>query len=301
MASPQPQYSPKQVAEALCVSESSVKRWCDRGAVPTVRTLGGHRRVTLDGLNQFLNQTGRELSNPEVLGLPSFPRLSRRYVPGNDDSVYAAFREALCLGQEATCRHILQERIACGWTPTEAAENLITDAMCSIGEAWKCGQLDVYQERRGCDIALRLVNELRASLPRLAPNAPVAIGGSPEGDPYQLPTALVELALRQVGWQATSLGSNVPIESFRQATHDCSPRLVWLSVSTVADPIEFVSQVNEFADRLGENVPLLVGGRGLDDVIRPRLRYTAHCDNLKHLVDLAAMMKSNLAWNVAAS
>ena len=241
MAYPQLQYSPKQVAEALCVSESSVKRWCDRGAVPTIRTLGGHRRVTLDGLHQFLSQTGRELSNPEVLGLPNLPLLSRRHVPGRNDSGHAAFREALALGMEATCRQILNERIASGWTATEAAEDLITDAMCGIGEAWKCDQLDVYQERRGCDIALRLVNELRASLPPVDSRAPVAIGGAPEGDPYQLPTALVELALRQVGWQATSLGNNVPLESFRQATHDCNPQLVWLSVSSIADPLVFVA------------------------------------------------------------
>lgn len=301
MASSQPQYSPKQLAEALCVSESSVKRWCDRGAVPTIRTLGGHRRVTLDGLHQFLKQTGRELSNPGVLGLPNLSLLSRRHVPGSDDSVHSAFREALALGMEATCRRILQERITSGWSATEAAEKLITDAMCGIGEAWTCDQLDIYQERRGCDIALRLVNELRASLPPIDPGAPVAIGGAPAGDPYQLPTALVELALRQVGWQAMSLGNNVPLESFQQATHDCDPQLVWLSVSSISDPIVFVAQVNEFAERLGENVPLLVGGRALDDTIRPQLRYTAHCDSVKHLIDLAALMKSKLKRDIATS
>ena len=33
--------SPKQVAHAMGVSESSLKRWCDQGLIPTVRTAAG--------------------------------------------------------------------------------------------------------------------------------------------------------------------------------------------------------------------------------------------------------------------
>jgi len=32
------QLTTKQVADVLRVSESSVKRWCDSGVIPTVRT-----------------------------------------------------------------------------------------------------------------------------------------------------------------------------------------------------------------------------------------------------------------------
>lgn len=291
MAARQPQYSPKQLAEALLVSESSVKRWCDGGAIATVRTLGGHRRVTLDGLQQFLSQTGRTLPYPEALGLPNLASQREQSIPGSENLEQQAFRDALAAGDESTCRAILQARIACGSTRTEAAEDLVTDAMQGIGTSWQCRELDIYQERRGCDICMRLINELRASIPPMGGGAPVAIGGAPEGDPYQLPSALVELALREVGWNATSLGNNVPLESFQQAAHDCKPRLVWLSVSAIADPPMFIARVNRLAEQLGENVPLLVGGRGLSDTIRPRLRYTAHCDSLRQLVELAAMMR----------
>lgn len=63
--------SPRQVAVALGVSESSLKRWCDRGMLPTRRTAGGHRRVPLDGVLTFLRETGQDLVRPDVLGLPS--------------------------------------------------------------------------------------------------------------------------------------------------------------------------------------------------------------------------------------
>ncbi len=273
------------------VSESSVKRWCDREVIPSIRTIGGHRRITLDGLNQFLRSSGRQLLHPEHLGLPHLPAARETEIAGIADPQHERFREALAAGDEGACRSILRQRIASGGTRSEAAEDLIRDAMHGFGEAWDCQQLDIYQERRGCDIALRLIYELRTELPEPARDAPVAIGGAPEGDPYQLPTALVELALREIGWRATSLGGNLPLTSFVQAAHDYQPQLVWLSVSAIDNPVAFVAAENRLAEAIGENVPLLVGGRALTDELRPKLRYTAHCDNLRHLVELASMIR----------
>lgn len=273
------------------VSESSVKRWCDREVIPSIRTIGGHRRITLDGLNQFLRSSGRQLLHPEHLGLPQLPPDRETEIAGVADPQHEPFREALAAGDERACRSILRQRIASGWPRREAAEDLIRDAMHGFGEAWDCQQLDIYQERRGCDIALRLIYELRTELPEPARDAPVAIGGAPEGDPYQLPTALVELALREIGWRATSLGGNLPLTSFVQAAYDYQPQLVWLSVSAIDNPVAFVAAENRLAEAIGENVPLLVGGRALTDELRPKLRYTAHCDNLRHLVELASMIR----------
>lgn len=294
MAARQPQFSPKNIAKALQVSESSVKRWCDSGAIATIKTVGGHRRISLDALQKFLSDTDRQLLRPEVLGLPNLSPNRRMHIQGDNDPVNQAFRDALAEGDESVCRQLLEKRIREGSTRSEAAESLITDAMHGFGEAWDCNELDVYQERRGCDIALRLIYELRTEMPSPDRDAPVAIGGAPEGDPYQLPTALVELALREVGWNATNLGNNLPMDSFIQAAHDYDPQLVWMSVSTVSEVDMFVAEQNQFAMALGEDVPLLIGGRACGDSLRPRLRYTAHCDSLRHLVDLAALMRLSL-------
>ncbi len=293
MAARQPRFSPKQIAEALDVSESTVKRWCDRGTIPMIRTMGGHRRITLDALQRFIVETGRELRLPQALGMPPLSPLRPTRVPGTDLPLQRAFREHLAVGDEEGCRQLLHQRLAEGGTRGEAAEELITDAMRGFGHAWQVHQLDPYQERRGCDICIRLINELRRDLPAIAEDAPYAFGGAAEGDPYQLPTALVELALREVGWNAVSLGSNLPLTSFLQAAHDRQPQLVWLSVSTIGNPVPFLAQQKALADALGEEIPLLIGGRALTDAIRPKLRYTAHCDSVSHMVELASMLR----WN----
>lgn len=80
-------------------------------------------------------------------------------------------------------------------------------------------------------------------------------------------------------------------DSFLQAILDYQPQLVWLSVSTISDIPSFVAEQNRLAEHISDDVSLLVGGRALSPEIRPQLRYTAHCDGLRNLVDLAGMIR----------
>jgi excisionase family DNA binding protein len=293
------QFSPKQVATSLSVSESSVKRWCDQGAIPTIRTVGGHRRITLKGLREFLQASNRTVVDPRALGIDESDLavagqapVRRQPIPGEgQEPTQQEFRAALAEGDEDRCMEMLQQRLALGWSRAEAAEDLITDAMRGIGVAWDCGEVEVYQERRSCTICARLIHNLRESLPEVGERAPVAIGAAPESDPYQLPTALVELALRERRWNAINLGNDLPLDSLIQAVRDYRPKIVWLSVTSIDDPSRFVREQNKLADALGDEVPLIVGGRALDDGLRPKLRYTAHCDGLRHLVELAGILQ----------
>ncbi len=53
-----------QVAKAIGVSESSLKRWCDKGMLATQRTAGGHRRLTIEAVLEFVRGTGQEMASP---------------------------------------------------------------------------------------------------------------------------------------------------------------------------------------------------------------------------------------------
>lgn len=275
-----------------------MKRWCDLGVIPTIRTVGGHRRITLSGLREFLRSTNRTLADPKVLGIEDLELElvkqgpARRPVISGEgrEPVQKEFRSALAAGDETRCMEILRERISQGWPRAEVAEHLIAEAMRALGDAWNCGQLEVYQERRSCTICTRMIDSLRQGIESPPSDAPVAIGAAPESDPYQLPSSMVEMTLRELGWNAINLGNDLPLASLVQAVKDYQPSLVWLSVSSVADPDRFVREQNKLADSLGSDVSMIVGGRGLDDELRPRLRYTAHCDSLRHLTELAAML-----------
>jgi MerR family transcriptional regulator, light-induced transcriptional regulator len=254
-----------------------------------LKTAGGHRRIALEELLRFVAHSERPLLNPMAIGLSLPPRQNgdSHFVAGATD--LDLFRNALACGDEISAKAVLDSVFRQCGSAAQASEQLITQAMHRFGEAWNRSEIDVYQERRATGICLRLIHYLRMKMPESS--GPIAIGGSPEGDPYQLPTSLVELALREAGWSAHSLGADLPLTSIRRAIDDYQPRVVWLSVSSVSSPETFIDRFNELADSMPENCALLVGGRALDDTFRPKLKYTAHCDSLRQLVALADVMR----------
>ena len=95
--------TPKQVARAIDVSESSVKRWCDRGIIPSVKTAGGHRRIPIAAVISYLRDTKQPLVAPEVLGLPATSGQTRWV----QDRALDVILEALTAGDADRSRQIL--------------------------------------------------------------------------------------------------------------------------------------------------------------------------------------------------
>ena len=69
-------FSPKELARAIGVSESSLKRWADDGLIRVTRTAGGHRRIHIAEAIRFLRETEATLVRPEILGLPDVETVS---------------------------------------------------------------------------------------------------------------------------------------------------------------------------------------------------------------------------------
>jgi len=271
--------SPRQVAQAIGVSESSLKRWCDKGDLQTVRTAGGHRRLAIDQVVQFLRQTGHTMVRPELLGLPSNTGKGATIA----DRAVPQIVAALTAGDEEQCRRIVFDLYLAGGAVSDICDRVLAPAFEEIGNRWECHEAEVYQERRACGFCLSILAELRSVLPPPGDNGPLAIGAAPQCDPYMLPTAMVELVFRQLGWRAQSLGSRVPLPSLLAAIEVLQPKIFWLSVSHIDNAQEFLGEYRAFYGQACEKAAIVVGGRGLTESIRREMEYAAFCDNLQHL------------------
>lgn len=273
--------TPKQVALAIGVSEASLKRWCDKGLLPASRTAGGHRRLPISGVFAFLRSSGHQIVRPDVLGLPS--------TTGQGDATIERskqrLQEALVKGDEEHVARIVFGLYLAGHTVCDICDRVLAVNFRDLGHNWENGNLEVYQERRSCEIANRVLYQLRAVLPAPAPGAPSAIGATLAHDPYTLATAMVAVTLREVGWSAESYGVGNPAESLCKAIVDMRPRIFWLSVSTIASEETFVRDCSLLYQTAQANgTALVVGGRALTDAIRQQIQYSAYCDTLAHLV-----------------
>lgn len=275
--------TPKQLAQATGVSESSIKRWCDSGDIATIRTPGGHRRIPLSGAIQFLRGSDYELLAPQVLGLPSGTRRNAISL----EEAAEQFQRALEENHEDRARQILFEQYLQRQPLSVIGDRVIAPAFERIGHRWEEGSLEVFQERRALEITRNLLHEIRlAQLPPLL-TAPVALGGTLSGDNYALAPILVELVLREVGWRAVFLGSNLPVDTLIAALRDERPALCWLSITHVEDEPRFLADFHRLYAAAGEQTALVVGGRGVRGELRREMRYFAHCETLQHLETLA--------------
>lgn len=240
----------------------------------------------MSGVIEFLRTSEQTLVRPEVLGLPA--------TTGKGQGVIGRAGERLCeallVGDEERARTIVFDLRLAGHRLSALGDDVLSQCFGQIGRQWECGEAAVYQERRGCEIAVRILYELRRMLPVAVERSPLAMGAAVEGDHYQLPTTLVELVLRECGWNATSLGSNVPFQSLEAAIETHRPTLFWLSASHLGNEAEFLREYAGFYTRFGEHTAIVVGGRALTEPVRVQMQFAAHCDNLKHLESFAATL-----------
>jgi MerR family transcriptional regulator, light-induced transcriptional regulator len=285
--------TPKQVARAVGVSEASLKRWCDKGLIPTVRTAGGHRRLPLADVIAFIRTTGHALVRPEVLGLPAASGHGETVL----DRAREQFRATLESGDDESVRRIGFDLYLAGHSALTLCDKVLAHTFHALGERWQHGEIEVYQERRACDICLRFLHELRALLAAPADNAALAIVSTPDGDPYALPGTMVDLVLREAGWRSAFYGSGNPFASLRAALRDARPRLFCLSVSTVPVDAElFLKEYGElYAEATSLGVAIAVGGRGLTPQLREHMRYANFSESLEKLVGFAAALQPQQA------
>ena len=277
--------SPKQVANSIGVSESSLKRWCDQGLIPSGKTPGGHRRLHVGDVLEFLRETNRPLVKPELIGLPAGSGRASRSCESSQELLAAAVSS----GDEARCRRILLDHYLAGAPVVQICENLITPVMHQLGDGWECGDLEIYQERRACEIFSRLLYDLRAIMPRCSATAPLAIGGAPHQDHYQLPTTMVEMTLMESGWHTESLGANLPYATLLAAAQEKQPKLFWLSVTHASQPEELATEIESFASELPAETKLYVGGRAFEVGRITEVEGATLCRSLAELVSLVAI------------
>jgi methanogenic corrinoid protein MtbC1 len=276
--------SPRQAARAIGVSESSLNRWCDRGLIATVRTAGGHRKLATSDVVDFVRTHQHRVVAPEVLGLPSTST-------GADLGLTRGgplLAEALLAGNEESARRIVFDLYLAKHSISAIGDAVIAQAFRVIGDRWACREADIYQERRGCEIILRILHELRHSQ-SVSSTAWPAIGATLSDDFYSLPLTMIEAVLQSVGFHAAMLGTSLPGESLVRAVHDLRPKLFFVSVSHIANEERFLADFAGLAEacRAAETT-LVVGGRALTDRLRPQLAYSAFCDTLQQLEMFAA-------------
>ena len=276
--------STAQVALALGVSVTTVKRWVDEDVLPAHRTVGGHRKLLLADVLRLVKAGNLPQANLGLLVGKSGPS---SHV--DIESLSQQLNKAIETGDAELIRTLIIGAYQAGVPVESLADRAIAPGLAKLGHDWADGRADVMEEHRITQACLAALYELRAML-RTKPmeNRPVAVGGAPEHDHYIMPTLLAKLTLLDNDWNAINLGPHTPSSALEASVEALSPQLVWLSATYLPDVETFLRDYRKLHQLCEERkIPIAIGGQALRDDIRSRMQYTTFGDGFTHFAAIA--------------
>jgi len=258
--------SPRNLAEAIGMSESSLKRWADQGLLKVTKTVGGHRRISVRDAIHFVRDRGIRFLKPTVIGLPADDLTFNVDDIGLNDALLSH----LSKGEADSVWNLLIGRFLDGSTIAQLGDGAIKSALRELGSQWEHDSNGIFVEHRATDICIQVIQQMKMIATHSSPKYR-ATGGAVSSDPYILPSMLVSSVITESGGQATNLGPNTPIDvlkidSIKRPKHE-QPQLVWISASVLESPEETSREINAFAHECHDaGIKLIVGGRQVTDL-----------------------------------
>lgn len=250
----------KAVAKLLRVSEATVKRWADSGLLQSEKTVGGHRRFSLNAVAHLRRELGIA-PGAHTQSPPAAPKRQNVILPSSVD-----FAEMLLRADEKEAGAVLVQAYLSGAALPTLFDETITGAMHQIGDLWFKGSITVADEHLATRVVFSALQTLSAAIMPVQSSGLKAICCGIEGDLHELPVQLARIILDSEGWEVQSLGPNMPLFALSEMVSRQRPQLVCIAARSISDlgraTAEY-SQLRKITGKLG--VPVVIGGEAFRD------------------------------------
>ncbi len=281
--------STRQLAEVVGVSESSIKRWVDRGKIAATRTPGGHRRIALPDALKFIREEGLPAGGFRADVAATTPLAA---------ATSENLRNASLRGDLRRTQEILIGSWLAGRPVAQIWDDLVAPAMDEIGKLWGKGPHGIALEHVATDTVTQVASQLRTMVEATHDHQRLAVGCAPELDPYLLPSSAASTVLSDAGWRTANLGPMTPTAALLDHIKSQEPALVWVSFSREVrcDEIDqLVGRVVETSDN-----HLIVGGRGIPVDWESREERCTHGRSMAELAEAVDKIEHFIAGRRAA-
>lgn len=179
-----------------------------------------------------------------------------REVPASDvNAAHREIRAALTRFDETSAQRTL-ERLLVGFTPATVARDVMLPYMHELGERWDAGGLTIAEEHFATNFFQARLYALARGWDRgLGPRALLACAPREQ---HNLALVVFGIALHELGWRITYLGSDTPIEVLAEVAELCNPELTVVAATMRRRLPQHAQQLSSFNDRWA----LALGGPG---------------------------------------
>lgn len=244
-------FSTSQLSQLLQVSESTIKRWADGGALKCFKTPGGHRKFRLHDVLDFLDRNGYDALGFLVRPKEEYEDFRIHWqITRGDWSGLSQVCERLLLAGEREHLFVLMSNCVTRQVPLAKVFDLVVmPATSRIKQRWDEGELRVYEEHRATQTLTEVISHLNQVLHKKVKGSGVAVLASPEVESHCVTLAIAALLLEEQGWTVINLGTNTPWVATLECIDDVQPQLVCYGLSAAAQLDEVSRGAKEFAER----------------------------------------------------
>jgi 5-methyltetrahydrofolate--homocysteine methyltransferase len=215
--------------------------------------LGGSAPADYDPLHRFMElfegASETKASAEELAALPVEDRLERRIVDGDRDGMEADLEEALELHP-----------------PLNIINHFLLSGMKTVGELFGAGQMQL-------PFVLQSAEAMKGAVGYLEPHIEAAGGDTSSkgtvvlatvrGDVHDIGKNLVDIILRNNGYEVVNLGIKQPIETILQAAEEHHADAIGMSGLLVKSTVVMRDNLEEMNARAVAHTPVLLGGAAL--------------------------------------
>lgn len=260
--------SPKELADIVGVSESSLKRWADAGRLNVTRTAGGHRRIALPAAIRFIRETRLPVVRPDILGLRELPAALPQ-TPDPASTSAELLLKCVASGDESTFLSTIMAQFMGGQRIAAIFDGPMSVVLRHVGELWCHDRQGIAVEHRTAGWCAASLNLLRAHLDTTGPESPPrprALGSCMPGDLHHLPSLAAQAVLTESGWDAHNFSADLPFASLVAAADEFNPDLMWLSASVPPLAVNLSEHEQLTAYLQARGIPLVIGGAGAESL-----------------------------------
>ena len=250
----------REVARLLLVSEATVKRWADDGLLLPKKTIGGHRRFSL----QSIARLRREQGIAPAAQMPAKRARKKKTAPRLLSA--ESFTEVLVSDNEAEATAQLIDAYLQNHALATFFDTTITSAMHRVGELWFNGTITIADEHLATRVMLCALQKLRGIVvPSQATGLKAVVCGI-EGDLHELPVHLAEIIFESEGWETSNLGPNTPLFTLRDMVAQKKPDVVCVSARSIVDLDRATTEYAQFRKVFEKiNGTTVLGGEAFRD------------------------------------
>ena len=256
-----------EAAKILGVNISTIKRWTDSGKLECLRTLGGHRKFTMEQISNFIekNNNGNNKVNAFPLEKSDDLQLSQWVLKRDFSKLIEYTKNQALLCNRKSISDVLQSLYLAQYPLFTIYDDLVSPVLNQIGDLWNNGIISIIEEHFVSQTMKDCIVRLQSMISLPAKKQGVVMCMSMFDDMHDLGLKMVDHILEYRGYKVLYSGQMTPKIKLNKIFENYSPQRLYISSNFVKDPEKSQKEFDtiiEITDFLG--IDVYVGGKGFD-------------------------------------